>query len=542
MKCLGKIKVTAYLALFVFVSIVLAQETHNLEIIWQKAGDTTFLSYGFLPTTSGDVNGDGYDDILYYGNERSWAGRAFLFYGGDNLDTIPDAIFSNSNGYNSVCMGDFNGDKYDDVALGNQNGPDGYGRVYIYLGGNPIDTICDFQMRGPQGGSLFGQAISAGDVNGDSFSDLIVGAYGAAPRPGAFDMGQVYIYYGGPNFDTIPDVILNGGHNGDYEGFGSDIGRCVDVNSDGYEDAIIGAWDYGSSQGRLYIYFGGNPMDTVYDVAMIGEGSGQHLGWDAVSSLKNIANFDYALVGTSLWPRGFPAVSRGKIYILFGGNPMDSIPDIWMIGKQDSSGLANSLSYAGNITQNFSEAIVAGAVYEPGDYTGTAYIWQGEPNLDTIPDAWMKGTVPDQGIGWNVASAGDVNGDGKDEIMVSNYATIQMPKRVWICKYTGQGIEERQTQNAEHLPLEVKPNPAKSQTAIRFSLSAESKVTLKVYDITGKLVKTLRADTRMVKAENYEIRWNLRDDNQKKVATGIYFIEINAGDRVSERKKITVVK
>ncbi|MDH5186948.1 MAG: VCBS repeat-containing protein, partial [candidate division WOR-3 bacterium] len=165
------------------ISSIVAQETYNLEIIWQKTGDTTFLSYGLLPTTSGDVNGDGYYDILYYGNERSWAGRAYLFYGGNNIDTIPDAVFSNSNGYDAICMGNFNGDRFDDVAIGNILDFNGYGGISIYLGSNPVDTILDYKFRGPQVGSNFGCAVASGDVNGDSFGDLIVGAYGAAPRP-----------------------------------------------------------------------------------------------------------------------------------------------------------------------------------------------------------------------------------------------------------------------------------------------------------------------------------------------------------------------
>ena len=113
-------------------------------------------------------------------------------------------------------MGDFNGDNFDDIALGSQNGPDGYGRVYIYLGGNPIDTICDFRDRGVSGGSYFGQAISSGDVNGDSYSDLIVGLM-ELRQTRSYGKGQVYIYFGGQNFDTIPDVILNGGHDGQLE-------------------------------------------------------------------------------------------------------------------------------------------------------------------------------------------------------------------------------------------------------------------------------------------------------------------------------------
>lgn len=153
----------------VIYSIGFAQQTNNLQVIWVKTGDTTFFGYGFLSKTSGDVNGDGYSDILYYGNERSWAGKCFLFYGGNSIDTIPNAIFSNQNGFDALCMGDFNGDGYDDIAIGNVLEFEGFGGVYIYLGGVTIDTTCDYTIMGPHAGSIYGFGVSSGDVNGDRF-------------------------------------------------------------------------------------------------------------------------------------------------------------------------------------------------------------------------------------------------------------------------------------------------------------------------------------------------------------------------------------
>ncbi|MDH5187171.1 MAG: hypothetical protein OEW70_08930 [candidate division WOR-3 bacterium] len=535
------------LILILFISqIISAQETHNLEIIWTIPGNPILYAFGYN-LVGGDIDNDGRSDIIISadtfvesGGTTPYRGRAYLYYGTSIGDTIPDVVFKSPFVKGStptrVHSADINGDSFDDIIIGEDQADVGFGGVTTFWGGNPVDTVPDIILNGRSiGASFFGCAISSGDVNGDSFNDLIVGSYGFANLK-----GRVYIYFGGPNFDTIPDVILNGGHNNDQEGFGYSASGSGDVNNDGFADIIVGAVNFGTgSQGRIYIYFGGNPMDTVADVKMIGEGGNHHLGGFGVDFLKNNFAYDYAITSCCFWPNGFPRVSPGKIYVLFGGNLMDSVPDVWMIGRTDSSGLGDWTSTAGDINGDSCDDIISGAPIEH-DSKGSAYIWLGGSLLDTTADAWIRGEIGGDGIGWHVATAGDINSDGRDEIMVSNYAGRN--PRVWVCKYTGPGIEEeRLTHNAENLILEISPNPARSVIRVRSSWSVKD---IKIYDITGKIIKTFDI-TKKCKSGQYETKWYLRDNNQKKVAIGIYLLEITikqGEEIIKEIRKITLIK
>lgn len=536
------------LGMIFLVSFLSAQQTHNLEVIWVK-GVTNYLFYTYgQRLTSGDFNGDGFSDIVIHccsiadtGHVRDdYVCKAYIFFGGQ-FDTIPDLVIASDTnwGITDIHGCDINGDGFSDLILGYYGYLLSDEKVLIYFGGNPMDTVLDYTISAPPISWEFGRAIASSDVNGDGFKDLIVGA----PATRVL-MGQVLIYLGGPYLDSIPDVVLNGGHEGDWEGFGAEVGGGGDVNKDGFSDVIICAYCFGNNQGRVYIYFGGSPMDTIYDVALIGEEGLEWFGKTGVDFLINPREAkDHAIIGSHLWSGG-GSYQKGRICVLFGGEDMDSIPDLVIIGRTDTSRLGTSTTNAGFVNEDEESDLLAGAPLEY-DYKGRAYLWLGGHLLDTTPDAWITGDWEDN-IGWRTATAGDVDGDGRDEIIMSNYVSFISPKRVWCCKYTGTGIEEsRSPLIVDRLPIEISPNPARFVVRVRYPSSVKN---IKIYDITGKIVKMFDVK-KIPKPERCEIKWNLRDDKGKKISAGIYFLEMTAEPEevsseqiVREIKKIVITR
>src|SRR5262245_33013008 len=104
-------------------------------------------------------------------------------------------------------VGDVNGDGYDDVLVGAFRYPEiaSVGQAYLYFGGPAMDSVADLVITPPSGGAgWFGVSVaSAGDFNGDGHPDFIIGAQQAGAE------GKAFVYYGGPSLDAAPDVTLN---------------------------------------------------------------------------------------------------------------------------------------------------------------------------------------------------------------------------------------------------------------------------------------------------------------------------------------------
>jgi hypothetical protein len=399
------------------------------------------------------------------------------------MDNVADITLSGASpgdnfGYSVSTAGDVNGDGYSDVIVGarqNDAGGSEAGRVYIYFGGPSMDNIADVILTGAASGDYFGESVSnAGDVNGDGYFDVIVGA--KDNDAAGSDAGRAYIYFGGASMDNLVDVTLTG--EATLDNFGYSVSTVGDVNGDGYFDVIVGAASYpfGSSTGRAYVYYGGQTMDNSADVILTGEAVADFFG-GSVSTCGDVNGDGYSdvIVGSYLNDAG--GTSAGRAYIYFGAQTMDNIPDVTLASEAAGDFFGVSVHNLGDINQDGYSDVIVGAERNDaaGSSAGRAYIYFGAPFMDEIVDIILTGETANDLFGGSVSDAGDVNGDGYIDVIVGTVG------------YDGTGFNKGRAYLYLSSPPPIKP-PLKSINDVLFDQGGYVRVkwNRSGYDIPGQ--------------------------------------------------------
>jgi hypothetical protein len=385
--------------------------------------------FGYSVSEAGDVNNDGYDDVIVGAHRNDSgghdAGRAYIYYGCQSMNNTPNVTLTGAAanelfGCSVSAAGDVNKDGYDDVIVGarqNNECGDNAGRAYIYLGGQAMDDIPDVTLSDADSFDFFGFSVStAGDVNNDGYDDVIVGAPSNATG-GAF-AGIAYIYFGGQAMDSNPDINLSNTAAFDY--FGVSVSNAGDVNNDGYDDVIVGADGANNLSGCAYIFFGGPAMDSTADVTIAGMIAHDEFG-GSVSSAGDVNRDGYDDVIVGAYFNDSRGSLTGSAYIYLGGQAMDTIPDVTFTGAAIGDTLGISVSSAGDVNDDGYDDVIVGA---PGNdsggiQAGCANIYFGGQAMDNLPDLTLTGADEDDYFGVSVSNAGDVNKDGYDDVIVS---------------------------------------------------------------------------------------------------------------------------
>jgi len=239
---------------------------------WHAESDQDNADFGYSVASAGDVNGDGFGDViigahLYDSGVGTNRGAAFIYLGskdGLSLGYHRRLEGSQDNAHFGISLasaGDVNRDGFSDVIIGadNYNGAlVSQGAAYIYLGSiNGVSANFLRRLEGPNAYAAFGSSVaSAGDVNGDGYSDVIVGAHSYSNNE--INEGIAIVYHGSINgIGETPVWSVESNQEG--ANFGNSVATAGDVNGDGFGDVVVGAYRFDGleiDEGAALVYLG----------------------------------------------------------------------------------------------------------------------------------------------------------------------------------------------------------------------------------------------------------------------------------------------
>jgi FG-GAP repeat len=388
---------------------------------------------GVSVASAGDVNDDGVADLIIGAHSadpggRSYAGSSFVLFGRTGAGFPPSIELSaldGSNGFrvNGVGVddrsglvvasaGDINGDGVADLVIGaDRADPSGLadaGSSYVVFGRTkaqgfaPTIELSDlngsngFRLDGQQAGDQSGRCVAAaGDINGDGIDDLVVGAHYAPPSSGVGDSGRSYVVFGKPGgagFASVVELGALDGSNGfrlvgisPFDLSGKSVAAAGDINGDGMDDLVIGAFRAdtyaGDSAGETYVVFGKSFGD----------------GFVSSIELSNLNGSDgFRLDGSA------PEARSGSSVAAAGDVNGDGLDDLIIGAYRAQGGDGRSyvmFGYSGGLG-NFSALSLSALNGRYGF------------RLDGV------GAASNDFSGRSVAAAGDINGDGIDDLIV----------------------------------------------------------------------------------------------------------------------------
>jgi hypothetical protein len=334
--------------------------------------------------------------------------------------------------------GDVDGDGWDDLIVGAHSYNIDYfreGMVYLYCGPLESSTIAGWHFGGRSKGEHVGAAVgAAGDVNGDGSPDLLVSAWHweREPEYELFD-GAVLLFYGNDagtcNLGTEPVWVFEdwffaqGGQVSAQLGYS--VGTAGDVNGDGWDDAIIGAPGYDGEEstnlGAAFVFYGSDSgLAAEPDWAFYGDQEGGWFG-TSVSTAGDVNGdgFDDVVIGAPRYDDRW--TDEGAAFVFFGseaGLRDDGKYDWVGFGRQGGVLFGTSVSTAGDLNDDGWDDIIVGAPNYNKNGEGAAFVFFGsDQSLGKVAGWRVTGGKADTQFGYSVSPTGDVLGDGSEGIV-----------------------------------------------------------------------------------------------------------------------------